>query len=338
MFRGPYSLSGRQPILSGRLERVAASIVDVVTTTRADPGRRLGPRGTAGGRKMFRFAVIACAVAVLGACTTWDLERLQKTEATGSAFTQALAKEYREFAEFEAYEMNDWIDQEYFAKKGLRAAGGEVVPPEELADWNLPEDKLVEMGEARSRLISALNTGGRRNHPEEAAHAQAKFDCWVEQQEENHQPEDIEACQKEFEAALAKLQEVMAPEPEPEPEPAPKPEPKAMEPITFMVFFDFDSTALNDGARAILGLAEERLPEYEDGFISIVGHADTSGAAAYNQGLSLRRAEMVRDTLAERGISPGTMSVDAKGESDPMVETGDGVRSPQNRRVTITIK
>jgi OOP family OmpA-OmpF porin len=283
-----------------------------------------------------RLAAILCAVAVLGGCTTFSLERLQKTEPTGTEFTKALAKEYRAFAEFEAYEMKDWIDQKYFAEKGLRAAAGEVVAPEALADWNLPEDKVDELADARSRLIAALNTGGRRNHPERAAHAQAKFDCWVEQQEENHQLEDIAACQREFEAALADLKEVMAPEPEPQP--AAEPEPAMMEPVTFMVFFDFDSTTLNDGAKAILDLAAERLPEYENGRIDIVGHADTAGPADYNQGLSMRRASAVRDQLDSLGVAAGIMGVDAKGESDPMVATGDGVRSPQNRRVTITIR
>lgn len=274
------------------------------------------------------------AAALLGACTTWDLERLQETEPTGTPFTQALAKEYQTFAEFEAYEMADWIDQQYFARKGLRAASGEVVAPEELSGWNLPEGKIDELAAARSRLIGALNKGGRINHPEDAAHAQAKFDCWVEQQEENHQPEDIEECQREFEAALAKLVELVE---EPEPQPAAQPEPQP-EPVTFMVFFDFDSSALNDGAMAVIGLAEDRLPDYEDGFISIVGHTDTAGPASYNSELSMRRAQAVRDALTNMGVAPGQMSIDARGESDPMIETGDGVRSPQNRRVAITIK
>lgn len=283
---------------------------------------------------MFRLSVVVMAAALLGACTTWDLERLQKTEPTGTPFTQALAKEYQAFAEFEAYKMADWIDQQYFARKGLRAASGEVVSPEELSGWNLPEDKIDELAAARSRLIGALNKGGRINHPEDAAHAQAKFDCWVEQQEENHQPEDIEECQREFEAALAKLVELVEkPEPEPAPAPAPRPEP-----VTFMVFFDFDSSALNDGAMAVIGLAEDRLPDYEDGFISIVGHTDTAGPASYNSELSMRRAQAVRDALTNMGVAPGQMSIDARGESDPMIETGDGVRSPQNRRVAITIK
>jgi OOP family OmpA-OmpF porin len=281
---------------------------------------------------MFRLSVVVMAAALLGACTTWDLERLQETEPTGTPFTMALAKEYQTFAEFEAYEMKDWLDQEYFAKKGLRAAAGEVVAPEELAGWNLPEEKIDELAEARGRLIGALNKGGRRNHPEDAAHAQAKFDCWVEQQEENHQPEDIEECQREFEAALAKLVELVE---EPAAAPAPAPQP---EPVTFMVFFDFDSAALNDGAMAVVGLAEERLPDYEDGFVSIVGHTDTAGPASYNSELSMRRAQAVRDALTTMGVAPGQMSIDARGESDPMIETGDGVRSPQNRRVAITIK
>ncbi|MEQ8602496.1 MAG: OmpA family protein [Marivibrio sp.] len=283
---------------------------------------------------MFRLSVVVMAAALLGACTTWDLERLQETEPTGTPFTQALAKEYQTFAEFEAYQMKDWIDQEYFAKKGLRAAAGEVVAPEELSGWDLPEGKIDELAEARGRLIGALNQGGRRNHPEDAAHAQAKFDCWVEQQEENHQPEDIEECQREFEAALAKLVELVE---EPEPQPAAAPEP-APEPVTYMVFFDFDSAALNDGAMAVVGLVEDRLPDYEDGFISIVGHTDTAGSAAYNSELSMRRAEAVREALTTMGVAPGQMSVDARGESDPMIATGDGVRSPQNRRVAITVK
>lgn len=281
---------------------------------------------------MFRISVLVAAAALLGACTA-SLERLQETAPTGSAFTQALAKEYQAFAEFEAYEMFDWADQQHFADKGLRAAAGEVVPPEELADWDLPADKIDEMAAARSQLIGALNRGGRRLHPEDAAHAQAKFDCWVEQQEENHQPEDIEACQAEFEAALAKLLAALEPEPEPEPVAAPT----RPDPITLMVFFDFDSATLNDGARAVVELARDRLADYDDGFIRLVGHTDTAGAAAYNMELSMSRAAAVRDALSEMGVDAGAMSIDARGESEPMVETPDGVRTPQNRRVTITL-
>ncbi len=287
---------------------------------------------------MFRIALIVAAAGLLAACTN-SLERLQGMEPTGTPFTQALAKEYQAFAEYEAYEMYDWIDQQYFADKGLRAASGEVVPPESVDDWDIPAADVGTLKDGRNRLVGALDNGGRENHPEEAARAQAKFDCWVEQQEENHQPDHIEACETEFEEALAELSAAMAPEPEPEPEPTaePAPEPE-MAPSTFLVFFDFDSTEIKEGARAIIELAAEKLPEYDDGSISIVGHTDTSGSNAYNQDLSERRADAVRAVLRDMGVSAGQISTDARGESDPLVETGDGVRSPQNRRAAITVK
>lgn len=287
---------------------------------------------------MLRLPLIVAAMAMLAACTN-SLESLQRTEASGSPFTRALADEYRQFAEYEAYEMYDWLDQQHFADKGLRAASGEVVLPEELADWNLPAHTVDELATARGNLITALDEGGRKNHPRAAAKAQAKFDCWVEQQEENHQPDHIAACKKEFQDAMAQLKQRMKAEPEPEPEPEPKPEPEPeMEPSNYLVFFDFDSATVNDGARAILDRAADKLPEYDDGHITIVGHADTSGPDDYNQALSERRANAVREALLSAGVSAGDMSTDAMGESEPLVETGDGVRSPQNRRVEITIE
>jgi outer membrane protein OmpA-like peptidoglycan-associated protein len=53
-------------------------------------------------------------------------------------------------------------------------------------------------------------------------------------------------------------------------------------------------------------------------------------------GLSQRRADSVRSYLAGRGIPDGSIATEAFGESRPLVETADGVREPQNRRVEIT--
>ncbi|HWL48054.1 MAG TPA: OmpA family protein, partial [Sphingomonadaceae bacterium] len=70
--------------------------------------------------------------------------------------------------------------------------------------------------------------------------------------------------------------------------------------------------------------------------VMLAGHADRSGAASYNVGLSQRRADAVRSYLAGKGIPDSAMSTEAFGESRPLVETADGVREPQNRRVEIT--
>jgi outer membrane protein OmpA-like peptidoglycan-associated protein len=71
--------------------------------------------------------------------------------------------------------------------------------------------------------------------------------------------------------------------------------------------------------------------------VTVVGHADTSGSAAYNVRLSERRAKAVADALVGQGVNGSTLSVDWKGESMPAVATGDGVKEPLNRRSTIGI-
>ena len=63
---------------------------------------------------------------------------------------------------------------------------------------------------------------------------------------------------------------------------------------------------------------------------------DRSGPADYNVGLSQRRANNTRAYLAGHGIPDGVMTTEAFGESRPLVETADGVREPQNRRVEVT--
>ena len=71
--------------------------------------------------------------------------------------------------------------------------------------------------------------------------------------------------------------------------------------------------------------------------IVIVGHADTSGSAAYNERLSDRRARTVADALVAQGVNGGAIAVDGLGETALARPTADGVREPLNRRATIDI-
>ena len=66
------------------------------------------------------------------------------------------------------------------------------------------------------------------------------------------------------------------------------------------------------------------------------GHADRSGSAQYNIGLSERRNASTRAYLTARGIPDGNITSQGFGESQPRVPTADGVRELQNRRVEIT--
>jgi OOP family OmpA-OmpF porin len=274
---------------------------------------------------------------LLAACATAEnVDTLNNTQPTGSAFTQKLTEEYRQFAAFERDKMYDWQDADYFASKGLRAAQGEVVAPEELENWHLPEDKVGELSQARSNLVSVLDGNARTNHPDLAGHAQGRFDCWVEQQEENHQPKDIAACREEYYAAMEELKAAMEPA---EAEPAPEPQPDQMEPERTVLYFDFDDAGVRQSELSKVRRVVQAAGEMEgESSFSVTGHADRAGPADYNQELSLRRAQSVRDVLTSRGIPADNISIAARGESEPAVPTADGVREQDNRRVEIVVR
>ena len=103
----------------------------------------------------------------------------------------------------------------------------------------------------------------------------------------------------------------------------------------FIVFFDWDKADITPAAAGILDNAAEAYRTTGQAQVVLSGHADRSGSDQYNVGLSQRRAENVRQYLAGRGIPEGAMRTEAFGESRPLVETADGVREPQNRRVEI---
>ena len=72
--------------------------------------------------------------------------------------------------------------------------------------------------------------------------------------------------------------------------------------------------------------------------ITATGHTDTSGPEAYNMALSLRRANTVKDALVREGVPATAIAVIGRGEQGLLVQTADGVREPQNRRVEIVIQ
>jgi OOP family OmpA-OmpF porin len=71
--------------------------------------------------------------------------------------------------------------------------------------------------------------------------------------------------------------------------------------------------------------------------VTIVGHTDTVGSNAYNQKLSECRANAAKSNLAGKGVPDGAISTSGKGETELMVQTGDGVKEPQNRRATVDV-
>lgn len=125
---------------------------------------------------------------------------------------------------------------------------------------------------------------------------------------------------------------------QPEMAPAPAPQPAAVAPPSFMVFFDWDRSNLSAQALATIRQAAQAFKTKGSARITATGHTDTSGPESYNMALSLRRANAVKDALVREGVPAQAISVVGRGESQPLVPTGDGVREPQNRRVEIVVQ
>ena len=119
-------------------------------------------------------------------------------------------------------------------------------------------------------------------------------------------------------------------EPAPGPMPMPPPAPKQ-----FIVFFGWNKCNITAEADAVLSEAAAAAKASGAASIRVVGHTDTSGSNAYNQKLSECRADAVKTNLVGKGIADGSISTSGKGEGELMVQTGDGVKEPQNRRATV---
>jgi outer membrane protein OmpA-like peptidoglycan-associated protein len=121
------------------------------------------------------------------------------------------------------------------------------------------------------------------------------------------------------------------------PPPAPPPAPEPAAPREFIVFFGHNKSNLTAEAQNVIREAAAAAKQFGAATITVVGHADRSGSDGYNQKLSLRRANNVKGALVTEGIPEGSITVSGRGETEPMVQTADGVREPQNRRVHISL-
>lgn len=265
------------------------------------------------------------ALGLLAGCVS-NIEQIGGAKGTGSAFTQALTEEYKSFVA-EEHDEYDWAAADYFARKGLTAAGGTVVQPEDPATYDLG-DAAGEIAAARQRLLTDLNNGGRDAKPAVAAKAQVKFDCWVHEQDEGWQKDEIAACKNDLMAALDELEK----------KEAAAPAAGTMAPGNYTVYFDFDKAVINAAGQQVINqvLADARM--HPPSSISVTGHTDTVGPADYNMALGLRRADAVRTALISGGVPADKITVASRGMTDLAVPTGPNVREAKNRRAEIILQ
>lgn len=110
-----------------------------------------------------------------------------------------------------------------------------------------------------------------------------------------------------------------------------------LDPINVIVYFDYDKSNLTPEAANLIQEAAARAKANNVSTVVVSGHADRSGGSAYNQQLSERRANVVRDALVANGISADSIRIESFGEDRPAKPTEDGVREPLNRRTEVVI-
>lgn len=103
------------------------------------------------------------------------------------------------------------------------------------------------------------------------------------------------------------------------------------------VYFDFDKATLRKDAMPALQKAVDMMQSNPTLKVNIVGHTDSVGDAAYNKGLSERRAKAVMDYLAKSGVDAGRMTAEGMGETAPIADNKTREGRAMNRRVEMIV-
>ena len=105
-----------------------------------------------------------------------------------------------------------------------------------------------------------------------------------------------------------------------------------------MVFFDTNSTTLSQQSAMTVTEAANVAKSTPNAKVTVTGYTDTDGAPAYNQQLSVRRADAVKNALVSNGIAAQSVTVTGAGEGGLLIDTPDQTKNEKNRRVQIVVQ
>ena len=263
---------------------------------------------------------------LLGACNPHDIDAhlgpVEQSPGQGSPFAQALHKEYSALART-LQGGNHLSDALYWNAKSARAAGGEEVAPESPNLQGMPPQAGNEPALALNR---ALKSDARTRDPADLAIAQVSYDCMMRHWEHDVYDGILDACQKAFHDAIARLERIGPP-------------PVAELPAhDFWIYLDFNRYNIRADAAGILDAAVNAIKQLGSPRVLLTGHTDTVGSTPYNQRLSELRAAAAKSYMIQHGVPAASITTVGKGKTDLRVPTPDQVREQENRNVHIELQ
>ena len=109
-------------------------------------------------------------------------------------------------------------------------------------------------------------------------------------------------------------------------------------PLSFTLYFVEGGDQFTDASKQVLTGVMAEIANHKVPDIVVIGHTDSVGSNATNDALALRRAETVRAMLIAQGIAPASIVAVGRGKRELLVQTGDNVAEPRNRRVEIVVR
>lgn len=275
--------------------------------------------------RIFKILAAGCLAMGLSACAITsqsDIDAAAALSPKGGTFTKTLHSEYIKLAQMENKE-GDHPDAIYFANKARAAASGKAPKPDTRKQREIGKKAWGKAKGGLQRLKTMEERGGLKFDPKNMAKAQAGWDCYVQELEENLQPKDIKWCKKYMDKALkgasksywASLKKPSGP---------------------MVIYFGLGSAALSKDSMMILDKAAAKAKGgKKKKTVTLQAHTDTSGNAAANKALSMKRAKAASAYLKGKGLKK--VYTTANGESLPAVNSGDNKVESKNRRVEIKI-
>jgi len=261
-----------------------------------------------------------------------------------STFSYYLAEAYMDLTQQENFK-HDFISERAFRNKAIQAKQGMNVQADQVQQRKIPSHAVSELLEARNNLVQVISSVGvTSEYPYLSAQAQVKFDCWLEEQEENINQYDIAICRKGFYKFYNLLKDKLVETSDCSTKAEIKKPPKKQcccvsvptAPLKgFILYFKLNRSELTSDAIKLIREIKIKADQAKPKKIIVQGHTDRAGKQAYNTILSRERINSVVAGLTVAGIPKKMIMASYFGETKPKVKTKDGKVLAENRRVEV---